>query len=250
MQSAMIYATSTASVDDFLVLTSASYFSCLKIDFDYVSQLTELEEVAAVVKKLPYLNAADAFRSVLRPALVGREVDVLAIIDSKLPPVSVDFVKKGSAEKVEAGDVDEDEVDEDVGDVVAAHRDLFFYEQEPSQAMSSTVSLSTTPISWVGSSIVSPATPIKEKTASITTTTSAPLKWIGNSNVSPATPVKKTHIPKLWSATTATPPRTRRNKENIKPQGGSDDVKAIKRARRVTPPSLLQAMLKNDSARF
>ncbi|KAK7043125.1 hypothetical protein VNI00_008479 [Paramarasmius palmivorus] len=229
MQSAMIYATSTASVDDFL--------------------LTELEEVAAVVKKLPYLNAADSFRSVLRPALVGREVDVLAIIDSKLPPVSVDFVKKGSAEKVEAGDVDEDEMVEDVEDVVAAHRDLFFYQQEPSQVMTSTVSISTTPISWVGSSIVSPPTPIKEKTAAITTT-SAPLKWIGNSNVSPATPVKKTHIPKLWSAITATPPRTRRNKENIQPQSVSDDVKAIKRARRVTPPSLLQAMLKNDSAPF
>ncbi|KAK7031145.1 hypothetical protein VNI00_013753 [Paramarasmius palmivorus] len=105
-------------------------------------------------------------------------------------------------------------------------------------------------ISWIGNSTVSPATPIKKKSTSTTTTTSAPLKWIGNSAVSPATPVKKAAIPKLWSATTATPPRTRRNKENLKPSSVSDDVKAIKRARRVTPPSLLEAMLKNDNLPF
>ncbi|KAK7043075.1 hypothetical protein VNI00_008428 [Paramarasmius palmivorus] len=125
MQSTMISATSTISVDDFL--------------------LTELEEVAAVVKKLPYLNAGKAFRSILRPALTGREGDVLAHINSKLPSVSVDFVKKGSAEKVEAGDENDDDMDEDVDDIVAAHHDLFFYEQESSQEMASA---STTPILW------------------------------------------------------------------------------------------------------
>jgi hypothetical protein len=210
-----------------------------------VLQLTELEEVAAVVKKLPYLNAADAFRSILRAALTGREVDVLAHINSKLPSVSVDFVKKGSAEKVEAEDENDDEMDEDGDDIVAAHHDLFFYEQKPSQEMTSA---SSTPISWIGNSTVSPATPIKKKTASTTTATTAPLTWIGNSTVSPATPIKNASIPKLWSATTATPPRaTRRNKENINPTSLPSDVKAIKRTRRVTPPSLLQAMLKNDS---
>ncbi|KAK7031132.1 hypothetical protein VNI00_013740 [Paramarasmius palmivorus] len=228
MQPAMISATSTTSVDDLL--------------------LTELEEVAAVVKKLPYLNAGEAFPSILRPAIIGREVDVLAHINSKLPSVSVDFVKKGSAEKVEAGDESDDEMDEDVDDIFAAHHDLFFYEQEFSQE---TLSTSTTPISWIGNSTVSPATPIKKKTVSTTTTTSAPLTWIGNSTVSPATPVKKATVPKLWSATTATPPRaTRRNKENTNPTCLSNDVKAIKRARRVTPPSLLQAMLKNNGAPF
>ncbi|KAK7043091.1 hypothetical protein VNI00_008445 [Paramarasmius palmivorus] len=225
MQSTMISATSTTSV-----------------------VLTELEEVAAVVKKLPYLNAGKAFRSILRPALIGREVDVLAHINSKLPSVSVDFVKKGSAEKVEAGDENDDDMDEDVDDIVAAHHDIFFYEQEFSQE---TLSASTTPISWIGNSTVSPATAIKKKTVSATTTTSAPLTWIGNSTVSPATPIKKVTIPKLWSAATATPPRaTRRNKENTNPTSLSDDVKAIKRARRVTPPSLLQAMLKNNGTPF
>ncbi|KAK7043084.1 hypothetical protein VNI00_008438 [Paramarasmius palmivorus] len=161
-----------------------------------------------------------------------------------LPSVSVDFVKKGSAEKVEAGDVNDDDMDEYVDDIVAAHYDLFFYEQESSQEMASA---STTPISWIGNSTVSPATPIKKKSTSTTTTTSAPLKWIGNSTVSPATPVKKAAIPKLWSVTTATPPRTRRNKENLKPSSVSDDMTAVKRARRVTPPSLLEAMLKHNN---
>jgi hypothetical protein len=168
----------------------------------------------------------------------------LAFINSKLPLESADFVKKGSVEESEAVDVDVDEIEDDVDDIIAAYCDSFSSEQEFEQLKPSTSA--SAPIEWFGNSIVSPATPVKNKA---TTTASVPLKWIGNSTISPATPIKKAPIPRIWSATTATPPRTsRRNKENIKLSNVPEDMKNVKRARRVTPPSLLEMMLKNDNS--
>ncbi|KAK7053198.1 hypothetical protein VNI00_003817 [Paramarasmius palmivorus] len=219
MQSAMTSATTFACVDDFLPP---------KLDF---------------VEQIAFKAAGDVFYNVLRPALTGREVDALAFINSKLLLESADFVKKGSVEEGEAEDANEDEIEDDVDDIIDAYFDSFSSEQELEQLKPSTSS--STPIEWFGNPTVSPATPIKNK---VTTTASAPLKWIGNSTISPATPIKKAPIPRLWSATTATPPRTtRRNKENIKPSTASEDKKSVKRARRVTPPSLLEMMLNNNT---
>ncbi|KAK7053243.1 hypothetical protein VNI00_003868 [Paramarasmius palmivorus] len=219
MQFAMISATSLASVDVFLPP---------KLDF---------------VEQIAFKAAGDVFYNVLRPALTGREVDALAFINSKLPLESTDFVKKGSVEEGEAEVVNEDEIEDDVDDIIDAYLDSFSSEQEFEQLKPSTSA--SAPIEWFGNLTVSPATPIKNR---ITTTASAPLRWIGNSTISPATPVKKAPIPRLWSATTATPPRmTRRNKENIKTSTVSEDTKSVKRARRVTPPSLLEMMLNNNA---
>ncbi|KAK7014787.1 hypothetical protein VNI00_003867 [Paramarasmius palmivorus] len=219
MQSAMISATSPACVDVFLPP---------KLDF---------------VEQIAFKAAGDVFYNVLRPALTGREVDALAFINSKLPLESADFVKKGSVEEGEAEVVDEDEIEDDTDDIIDAYLDSFSSEQEFEQLKPSTSASAL--IEWFGNLTVSPATPIKNR---ITTTASAPLRWIGNSTISPATPVKKAPIPRLWSATTATPPRTtRRNKENIKLLTVSEDAKSVKRARRVTPPSLLEMMLNNNA---
>ncbi|KAK7053232.1 hypothetical protein VNI00_003857 [Paramarasmius palmivorus] len=195
------------------------------------------------VEQIAFKAAGDVFYNILRPALTGREVDALAFINSKLPLESADFVKKGSVEEGEAEEVDEDEIEDgDVDDIIDAYLDSFSSEQEFEQLKPSTSA--SAPIQWFGNSTVSPATPVKNK---ITTTASAPHKWIGNSTISPATPIKKAPISRLWSATTATPPRTtRRNKENIKVSTASKDMKSIKRARRVTPPFMLEMMLNNS----
>ncbi|KAK7053221.1 hypothetical protein VNI00_003840 [Paramarasmius palmivorus] len=195
------------------------------------------------VEQIAFKAAGNIFYNVLRPVLTGREVDALAFINSKLPLESADLVKKGSVEEGEAEEVDGDEIEDedDVDDIIDAYLDSFSSEQDFEQLKPS--ALAPTPIQWFGNSTVSPATPVNNRI----TITAPALHWIGNSTITPATPIKKAPIPRLWSATTATPPRrTRRNKENIKPSTVCDDTKDVKRARRVTPPSLLEMMLNNS----